>query len=97
MGLEPTTRGSRGRSIAATMDWPGLLLDATVVECHSEKESAAPRSKGGFDLRMLGRGHPRTATGVDLGLHYPPAHRLPAQAELPGHRLRRRGHRRVAP
>ena len=48
-----------------------------------------------FDLRRLGRGGARPVAGVDVGLHHPTTHRLPAQTELLGHRLRRRGDRRV--
>ena len=36
-------------------DWPGLVLDvdATVVECHSDKKSAAAHFKGGFGFHPI--------------------------------------------
>jgi hypothetical protein len=52
-------RAEAGRDLPACTaggrDWPGLVLDvdATVVECHSEKESAAPHFKGGFGFHPI--------------------------------------------
>jgi Transposase DDE domain group 1 len=46
-GLPTSTAGGRS--------WPGLVLDvdATLVDCHSEKESAAPTFKGGFGFHPI--------------------------------------------
>jgi Transposase DDE domain group 1 len=46
-GIPASTAGGRS--------WPGLVLDvdATLVECHSEKESAAPNFKGGFGFHPI--------------------------------------------
>jgi hypothetical protein len=52
-------RAESGRGLPAASaggrDWPGLVLDvdATLVECHSEKESAAPHFKGGFGFHPI--------------------------------------------
>jgi hypothetical protein len=52
-------REEAGRSLPASTaggrDWPGLVLDAdaTLVECHSEKEQAAPHFKGGFGYHPI--------------------------------------------
>jgi Transposase DDE domain group 1 len=52
-------RAEAGRDIPAATaggrDWPGLVLDvdATLVEVHSEKESAAPHFKGGFGFHPI--------------------------------------------
>ena len=52
-------RAEAGRDIPASTaggrDWPGLVLDvdATLVECHSEKQSAAPNFKGGFRFHPI--------------------------------------------
>jgi hypothetical protein len=52
-------RAEAGRDLPACTaggrDWPGLVLDvdATLVECHSEKESAAPHFKGGFGFHPI--------------------------------------------
>jgi hypothetical protein len=52
-------RAEAGRDIPASTaggrDWPGLVLDvdATLVECHSEKQSAAPNFKGGFGFHPI--------------------------------------------
>jgi Transposase DDE domain group 1 len=42
-------------SCAGGRDLPGLVLDvdATLVECHSEKQSAAPHFKGGFGYHPI--------------------------------------------
>ena len=42
-------------STAGGRDWPGLVLgiDATLVEAHSEKESAAATFKGGFGFHPV--------------------------------------------
>ena len=42
-------------TMAGGMRWPGirLLVDATLVTAHSEKESAAPTFKGGFGFHPL--------------------------------------------
>ena len=52
-------REQAGRDIPAAAaggrSWPGLVLDvdATLIECHSEKESAAPHFKGGFGFHPI--------------------------------------------
>jgi hypothetical protein len=52
-------RAEAGRDIPASTAggrcWPGLVLDvdATLIECHSEKESAAPNFKGGFGFHPI--------------------------------------------
>lgn len=52
-------RAEAGRDIPASRaggrDWPGLVLDvdATLVDCHSEKELAAPNFKGGFGFHPV--------------------------------------------
>jgi len=52
-------RAEAGRDIPASTaggrQWPGLVLDvdATLVECHSAKELAAPNFKGGFGFHPV--------------------------------------------
>jgi hypothetical protein len=52
-------RAEAGRDIPASTaggrSWPGLVLDidATLIECHSEKESAAAHFKGGFGFHPV--------------------------------------------
>jgi hypothetical protein len=52
-------RGEAGRGVPDTVaggrSWPGLVidLDAMLVDCHSEKELAAPTFKGGFGYHPL--------------------------------------------
>jgi Transposase DDE domain group 1 len=52
-------RAEAGRDIPASRaggrDWPGLVLDvdATLVDCHSDKQLAAPNFKGGFGFHPL--------------------------------------------
>jgi Transposase DDE domain group 1 len=52
-------RAEAGRDIPASRaggrDWPGLVLDvdATLVECHSDKQLAAANFKGGFGFHPI--------------------------------------------
>jgi Transposase DDE domain group 1 len=52
-------RAEAGRDIPASKaggrDWPGLVLDvdATLIDCHSDKQLAAPNFKGGFGFHPL--------------------------------------------
>jgi Transposase DDE domain group 1 len=53
-------RAEAGRDIPASRaggrDWPGLVLDvdATLIDCHSDKQLAAPNFKGGFGFHPRG-------------------------------------------
>jgi hypothetical protein len=52
-------RAEAGRGLPASSaggrSWPGLVLDvdATLIECHSDKESTAPNFKGGFGFHPI--------------------------------------------